>query len=81
MRGRFIPLALTLAVLLAGAVAAAVGAGDVARRIWMVGLVALGAPIVFRTLRGALQGRFATDIVASLRLSAQSRCMNRSRGL
>ena len=52
MRGRFIPLALTLAVLLAGAVAAAVGAGDVARRIWMVGLVMLGAPIVFRTLRG-----------------------------
>lgn len=32
----------------------------------MVVLVAAGAPLVWRTVRGALHGRFATDIVASL---------------
>jgi len=32
----------------------------------MVALVATGAPVVWRTARDALRGRFATDIVASL---------------
>jgi len=32
----------------------------------MLGVILLGAPIVFETLRNALRGRFATDVVASL---------------
>ena len=32
----------------------------------MLGVVAMGAPLVFRTLRAVANGRFATDIVASL---------------
>ena len=32
----------------------------------MVGIVATGSPLVFRTLRSIARGRFATDIVASL---------------
>lgn len=52
------------------------GAGAVARiaapasrtsaTIWTIGLVITGAPPVFRTLRGMLAGRFASDVVASL---------------
>ncbi len=37
-----------------------------ADRLWLVGLVLLGLPITWRTLRGALRGRFAADLVASL---------------
>jgi heavy metal translocating P-type ATPase len=33
---------------------------------WMVGLVVTGAPLTFRTLRLALRGQFATDLVAML---------------
>ncbi len=52
------------------------GAGAVARfgwptagastSIWTIGLVLTGAPTVFRTLRNALAGRFAADLVAAL---------------
>lgn len=34
--------------------------------IWTTGLVLTGAPPVFRTLRGMLAGRFASDLVAAL---------------
>lgn len=34
--------------------------------LWLGGLVVLGLPVVFRTLRGALRGRFAADLVATL---------------
>lgn len=34
--------------------------------VWFVGLVVTGAPVVWRTLRDATKGRFATDIVAML---------------
>ena len=37
-----------------------------ARAVWLVGVIALGTPIVFRTIRGAFQGRLAADVVASL---------------
>jgi heavy metal translocating P-type ATPase len=36
------------------------------KRIWLAGLVLLGLPVVWRTLRGAFRGRFAADLVASL---------------
>jgi heavy metal translocating P-type ATPase len=37
-----------------------------ANLIWLAGLVLLGTPVVWRTLRHAVRGHFATDIVASL---------------
>lgn len=35
-------------------------------RVWLVGLVVLGIPVVWNTVREALRGRFATDLVATL---------------
>lgn len=37
-----------------------------ARAVWLIGLVGAGFPVVWRTLRAALDGKFATDVVASL---------------
>lgn len=37
-----------------------------ADRLWLGGLILLGLPLVWRALRGALRGRFAADLVASL---------------
>ncbi len=49
-------------------------AGDEAlsrsRLVWMAGLVLLGAPVVWRTLTGAMRGQFAADLVASLAIIA-----------
>lgn len=66
MRTRLIPLIGTITFLAAGAVAAAIGQRHTADVIWMVGVVAMGAPLVFQTFRGMFSGRFAADIVASL---------------
>lgn len=66
MSTRFLPLALTLALLAAGAFAAVTGSHHAAHIIWMGGVIVMGAPLVLRTIRGALHGRLATDVVASL---------------
>jgi len=34
--------------------------------VWLAGLCATGLPVVWRTIRGLLSGRFAADVVASL---------------
>lgn len=36
------------------------------QRIWLSGLIVTGAPLVFKTIRGVFNGRFAADLVASL---------------
>src|SRR6185436_2059685 len=69
MRIRFVPLFITLVALLAGAVASLAGAGAIGRWMWLAGAIAMGLPLVLRTIRGALEGRFATDIVASLSIA------------
>ncbi|MBK8006180.1 MAG: hypothetical protein IPK12_20305 [Gemmatimonadetes bacterium] len=58
------PLA-ALAVILSGL---ALRAGPLAvwGRVWMAGLVLLGARVVWQTVRGMLRGQFAADLVASL---------------
>jgi heavy metal translocating P-type ATPase len=38
----------------------------VGNRFWAIGLALTGLPVVFRTARGLLHRRFATDVVASL---------------
>src|SRR5678809_345102 len=40
--------------------------GAVNHYVWTLGVILLGAPIVFQTIRNALKGRFATDVVATL---------------
>ncbi|MHB1862097.1 MAG: heavy metal translocating P-type ATPase [Gemmatimonadaceae bacterium] len=65
-RAVILPVA-TLAVIIAGAVARAGPSGAAASRwVWLGGLIVVGAPVVWRTLRGALAGHFATDLVAML---------------
>jgi heavy metal translocating P-type ATPase len=63
------PLA-SLAVLLGGL---ALQAGPLAvwgTRLWSAGLLVLGLPVVWRTVRGLAAGRFAADVVASLAILA-----------
>ena len=36
------------------------------QRIWLSGLIVTGAPLVYKTIRGVFNGRFAADLVASL---------------
>ena len=38
----------------------------VAHALWMLGLVGAGFPVVWRTLKAARRGNYATDVVASL---------------
>jgi heavy metal translocating P-type ATPase len=66
MRFRLISLGSTLLFLAVGGFCAALGRGDWARDVWMVGVIVMGAPLVFRTLRAVGRGRLATDVVASL---------------
>jgi len=62
---QYLPL-LALAFLGAGAlVRFTVGARE-ATIVWMIGLVATGLPVIWRTLASAMAGHFATDVVASL---------------
>ncbi|MEO6778315.1 MAG: heavy metal translocating P-type ATPase, partial [Gemmatimonadaceae bacterium] len=51
---------------LAGAVAWLLHSGVWPDRIWLVALVVTGSVVVLRTLRGALQGQWASDVVATL---------------
>ena len=44
--------------------------GEAAEVVWSVGLVITGLPVVWRTLRGVLTGRFAADLVAMLAIVA-----------
>ena len=57
----------TVLVLVAGLLAPRLfSAPDLQRTIWLGGLVVLGVPIVWSTVKGMFGGRFATDLVASL---------------
>ena len=66
LRATWRPLFATV-VIAAGLVAraAAPGAGY-DRAIWYAGLIIAGGLVVWRTLRGALRGHFAADVVATL---------------
>src|SRR3954469_277864 len=65
MSRRYAWLILTVLFLTLGAVIA-LRDMPLARGLWMTGVVVGGLPLVVRTLRDALRGHFATDIVASL---------------
>lgn len=61
---------LTLALLVVGGILHLALGVEAARRVGLIGLVIVGAPLVWRTLRDARRGRFATDIVATLAIIA-----------
>jgi heavy metal translocating P-type ATPase len=65
MPRRYVPLLLTTLFLSLGAIIA-LRDSALARALWMTGVVIAGSPLVLRTVRDALRGHFATDIVASL---------------
>jgi heavy metal translocating P-type ATPase len=61
----------TTAVIAAGLLFRIAPTADGADRvIWYVGLALAGTAVVWRTLRGALRGRFAADLVATLAIVA-----------
>ena len=66
MRINLLSIGLTLSFLAAGGACAILGHSVWARDVWMTGVVVMGAPLVFRTLRAVVNGRLATDVVASL---------------
>lgn len=58
---------LAFGVLVAGALARFAVADDrIAPSIWFCGLLILGAPVVWNTIAGMLEGQFASDVVAML---------------
>jgi heavy metal translocating P-type ATPase len=65
MLRRYPRLWITIAVLSLGVIVA-LRDSSLAHALWMLGVVVAGAPLVLRTIRDALHGHFATDIVASL---------------
>ncbi len=60
-----VPLA-AVTFLAIGAAMALGGRGSASHSIWLVGVIATGAPVVFRTVRGMVRGNFAADVVAML---------------
>jgi len=64
-RRSVLPL-LSAVALAAGGLTAALAGSEAGRRVWFVGLVATGAPVLWSTLRAARRGQFAVDIVAAL---------------
>jgi len=65
-RGSTLLAGTAFGLLLLGLGAHLLGRPEWARLAWTVGLYAVGVPLVWRTGRGVLQGRFAADLVAAL---------------
>ncbi len=66
MRIKVAQLGVSAAFLVAGLVIAWLGQTVVAHRVWLAGVVIMGAPLIYRTLRAVIAGHFATDVIASL---------------
>jgi heavy metal translocating P-type ATPase len=64
-RRAMLPLLALVFIVVGAAIYFTIG-GFLAARVWMVGLIATGAPVVWGTVRAARKGRFATDVVATL---------------
>ncbi len=64
-----LPVAALLSILLGLGLLAHPAVGWSAR-VWRVGLILTGLPVVWRTLRGLARGRFAADLVAMLAIIA-----------
>lgn len=62
----WIPFAAAFVIALGGAATFFPQGAALRYRVWMVGLILTGAPIVWTTARGMLRGKFAADVIASL---------------
>jgi heavy metal translocating P-type ATPase len=62
----WIPFAAAFIIALGGAATFFPQGAALRYRVWMVGLILTGAPIVWTTARGMLRGKFAADVIASL---------------
>ena len=60
------PAAATAALLIGLALRVATAPPVTAHTVWTVGLWLIGLPLLFRTARDMLRGRFAADLVAGL---------------
>lgn len=70
LRTALIPAAATAFALAGAALAVASPGRGWGQRTWLIGLVATGVPVLWRTLRSMMRGHFATDIVAMLAIAA-----------
>ena len=61
----YLPAA-AIALIALGGVLQLAGQRALGAAVWLGGLVITGAPVVWRTVRDAVRGRFATDVVAML---------------
>ncbi|HEU4721432.1 MAG TPA: heavy metal translocating P-type ATPase [Gemmatimonadaceae bacterium] len=73
--------ALALAFLAAGAAVRFASGPSNADLVWMIGVLITGAPVVWRTMRRFASGHFATDLVASLAVTASVILMHPLAGL
>jgi heavy metal translocating P-type ATPase len=62
----WIPFAAAFVIALGGAATFFPQGAALRSRVWMVGIILTGAPIVWTTARGMLRGKFAADVIASL---------------
>ena len=65
-----IPVAALFAIILGGAAGLLPGGEKTAELIWFTGLILCGAPVVYKTVRGLLSGKFAADVIASMTVVA-----------
>jgi heavy metal translocating P-type ATPase len=66
VRVEYLPPLLALGFLGAGAAVVVAADSRTGQMVWLAGTLIMGTPLVFRALRGAIRGRFAADLVASL---------------
>lgn len=66
IRTAWLPLAAITFIATGFAIDAVTGIPSGGRYAWYVGLALTGTPVVWRTVRGALRGHFAADVVATL---------------
>ncbi|MEO7987722.1 MAG: heavy metal translocating P-type ATPase, partial [Gemmatimonadales bacterium] len=68
-RGAFLPAG-ALLFIIAGFALRVSGRAELSAPVWSVGLAVTGLPVVWRTLRGIVAGRFSADLVAMLAIVA-----------
>src|SRR4051812_23858329 len=66
MKARLLIPLCAFAAIVVGIIVRVTAGGAAAHILWMIAAAATGAPVVFRTVRAALRGHFATDVVATL---------------
>jgi heavy metal translocating P-type ATPase len=66
MRKRLVPLVAVIAFFVTAAVVKLLRMPDAAQTLLRVGVAVTGLPLVWRTIRGMVQGKFASDVVATL---------------